>query len=359
MSVQDAIAFLRSRLAALRRRRALLEVIDAFWSAFFYAFFAVACLALLDRIRLEVLPGGTPYSSLGGLLFAGGAVMLGCLLYGVGRGLAAVPTDPELARDYDRALGLADRFASALDLALHGRHPGATPREVALGEALIRDAERATRDFRPGSVYLLRPLGYRWTALVALLIAAWIPFVPIPRLPPAPRPGSTEADEPTERAPRPPRSPRPPHPPGEAGDDGDPAAEPDGASGGGGAPADPLAAPDPAAAAPPPAGGGGGGKSEAGKGSPEELLGDPERLDVNRKRKEVDPLFGDGKAARKEMEVYEGDNAATTGAAGDAPLLRSLLQKYSRVAEDTLAQEAIPGEERDYVRRYFEEIRPK
>lgn len=359
MSNPDSALLLRARLAVLRRHRVVMEVVDAFLTAFFYAFFTVACLGLMDRIRLEVLPGGTPYSSGTGLLWGSVLVLAGCAVYGLLAGLRDVPPDAVLARDYDHRFALDDRFASALDFAVRGYGPGLTAREAAFQSALVQDAERATRSFRPGEVYRLRPLGYRWTSLVALLIALWIPFVPIPRPPLPVRPDTLDPDEPPDRH-RPPR--RPPadplaSPADPAGSEGNPDAK-----GGGGkgalpvAPAAPAASEDPSQS--PPSGGNQGGNNP-GKGSPDQLLGDPERNPGNRVRKDVDPLFGQGKAARREVDIYEGDTAAAASGAPAAPLFKNLYQKYQRVAEDTLSRESIPTEERDYVKRYFEEIRPR
>ncbi|MBI3269389.1 MAG: hypothetical protein HYZ53_10250 [Planctomycetes bacterium] len=354
MSEWESGLLLRSRLGALRRRRTLLEVTDAFLTAAFYAFFALACLALLDRIRLEVLPGGTPYSSARALVWVSVVAAFGCLLCGALQGVRELPPDAGLARDYDREMRLEDRFASALDGLLRGAPPDAGPRQVAFRAALLRDAERVTRDFRPAAVYRFRPLGYRWTAIAALLIALWISVVPIPRPRLAPHAGaSAEEEEPPERGAR------PPHKPDGALGDPEPAGGRGEGKGGGavaGVPAKPAGRPEPSAD---PAGGGGGGQSGAGKGSPEELLGDPERNASRKLPKAVDPLFGEGKANRREVEVYEGDAAAPAAGQDSSPLFRSQLQKYQRVAEDTLAREAIPSEEREYVKRYFEAIQPK
>jgi len=112
--------------------------------------------------------------------------------------------------------------------------------------------------------------------------------------------------------------------------------------------------------------GGGGGGGQGGRGDdpasggpqdsdPPSPYGDP------RERPSVDPIPvsvsvpGTGPMVEKVKRVYTGDEEGPTG--GERPL-EEAYGPYRKAAEEALDRETIPESERDFVRRYFEAIRP-
>ncbi len=357
--ISDATrAELQSMVQRVRRRGAWTAWADETLEFLFYAWFVLACLFLVDRIHA----GAQAQAAL-----SRPAVVLGALLGVTALGAAGialrtwlrVPRDLALAHTTDRRFDLADRFSSALDFAdrLERGEIGGRPAEFA--RAQVEDAARFVRVQDPRQVYPARPLGDRWTSLVALLIALWIALLPAedfrardPRsAPPEPMQIKPEAARSNAR-PQPRLHPKP------RADGGGGTAKASPASGGGGG----RKPPEQEQPESGPGGGDGGGRNQPPTGpqeSPEEMFGEPERAAVKTRPEEVQPLFGEGPTRKEDMTLFAGESAG--GEPGKSvPLDQpALVEKYRRVAEETLDRERVPPADRDLVRKYFSALGAK
>ncbi len=354
----------------VRRRRAWTTWSDRTLDLLFYGYFALACLFLVDRIRagaVQTASLSTPLAVVAALL----GVTAGAAAWGALRAWWRGPRDVEVAILTDRRFGLEDRFSTALDLIRQLESGAITGRSAELARAQVEDAARFVRVQDARQVFPSRPLGDRWTSAIAFLIALWIALLPPedfhradlrrPSLVPeasgaaATREGRIGAragegkgggGTPDARG-----TPQP-------GGGGGKSQNPSPGSGGQGE-SEPESQPNEGNGP----GSGGGGSSSPPSGpqeSPEQLFGEPERLDVRTRPKEVDPIQGEGPTRTEERSVYGGDPDASGRSGPPVPVdFQTLLAEYRRVAEQTLRREHIPPADRDFVRRYFEAIGPK
>jgi PKD repeat protein len=102
-----------------------------------------------------------------------------------------------------------------------------------------------------------------------------------------------------------------------------------------------------------------GGASSAGGGGagdqPGRLFEEPYQRPTVKLSPEAVPLEGEGDLVEKVKNV----KLPGTGAGGDERPYTEVFGSYRRAAEDTMDREQIPPPLREYVKRYFERIRPK
>ncbi len=119
------------------------------------------------------------------------------------------------------------------------------------------------------------------------------------------------------------------------------------------------------------AGGGGGGGGGGSGGPPPDPVAPmgaddspgklfdtpPERPDVTLEDQTVKGRPTGDALVEKEKRVYTGEKGGTAG--GAAPTYENVYGEYRRAAEDAMNREQIPPLLRDYVKRYFDRIRPR
>lgn len=352
---------------SLRRRQWAVTAWDLFWTVATVVLFVGAGALVADRIRLELAGGGsTAFDSAPRVAVALAAVL------GLAVGAAALvawrrrPSPSGLALAVDARAGSAEAITTALDLASRDdRSPF---------RRLVEEAARATLDeVRPARIFPWPRIGSRGIALLPLAIVLWIGALPIPgaasadAASPRPTPPKDKAQTASQEPRKQPRSPAKPPPPKTAPSSVPPTGQP----------------PPPPGKNPPPANGGAGGGEEpqprpvpaprpkshdAGTETAEELFGDPSRTEVKKRPESVNPLVGEGAVKSRDLAVNLPDEAAPPtpspepGTPPDKPVptpYPSIYRKYAKVAEDAVAGERVPAEDRDLVRRYFESIRPK
>jgi PKD repeat protein len=81
----------------------------------------------------------------------------------------------------------------------------------------------------------------------------------------------------------------------------------------------------------------------------------PRRPDVEFDPKAVDPITREGEWVEKEKTVYS--ERGRDG--GSEERFRDLFPEYQREATESIRRERIPSAAREFVRRYFDGIRPK
>lgn len=357
-----ARAALEAMLDRVKRRGAWTWWTDGTLSILFFAYFIFACVFLVDRIRAGVRLE-EPLLPAGWVLLALVGVTAGSAGWTAARAWWQGPREVELAFLTDRRFGLHERFSTALDLMRRLRDGEFTGRSAELARAQIEDAARFVRVQDPRQVFETKPLGHRWTSAVALLIALWIAFLPAddrrpfdPRRPVAP---AAVAEKKNTQPPRPHRPPPKNEPRPEMAVRPVPRNQPTG--GGQGKSEEPQPQPDPQQD---PSGGGGGdggknGRPEGPQESPEQLFGEPERMKAKTRPKEADPLFGEGPMRKEDMTLFTGDSKGGEPGKSVPVDFPALFAEYKKVAERTLNGERIPTADRDFVRRYFDAIRPK
>ena len=111
-------------------------------------------------------------------------------------------------------------------------------------------------------------------------------------------------------------------------------------------------------------GGGGGGKDPealkeaGGDQAPGKLFGDPgERPDVTLEDQTVKGRPSNDTLVEKEKKVYTGQKEGAAGPSSQT--YENVYGEYRRAAEDAMSREQIPPPLRDYVKRYFDRIRPR
>lgn len=352
----------------LRRRQWAVTAWDVFWTAATVALFIAAGALVADRIRLELAGGGSTVLDSATRVAAALIAILGLVA-----GAAVLvawrrrPSPAGLALAVDARAGSAEAITTALDLASRDDHSPF--------RRLVDEAARATLDeVRPSRIFPWPRIGSRGIALLPLVIVLWIGALPIPgaasadadsprRIPPKDR-AHPPSQEP-KKQPRPPTRPPPPKttpqgvppagqpPPPRPGENSPPS---NGGAGGGEEPEPrPVPAPRPKS-------------HDAGTETAEELFGDPSRTEVKKRPESVNPLVGEGAVKSRDLAVNLPDEGAPptpppeTGTPPDTPAptpYPSIYRKYAKVAEDAVAGERVPAEDRDLVRRYFESIRPK
>lgn len=385
LDLSQAGRFLLRLVGSARRRKLRVDFLGAFLEAFFCLSFLVAAFFLLDRIRLEVWPGGSCLSPRGWILAALTAVVALSAAFGLLAAWSRAPSTIAAAKSIDDAFGLHDRVSTAIDV-LAGRASGR------LGPLVVADTVRAVQALDVRRAYPFPAPGHRAFSALALGVTLWLAWLPIPSpesvspdadrsyalpdlpgpdadpyvrfdsLPDDPRTGRPKSWTPPRQREHPPwdrpKPPKPDPPSALPSPEFHPQPKPKqgGGGGGGGQP------PPPRPADPPPPSGGGAGGHAAGGGGEAPLFGEKERIPVELLRKHVKPLLGHGQGRIEEMEIDDGGIGADEAVSGGAPGardFRTLYQQYRRLSESALAPERVSAEDRDLVKKYFQQIEPR
>lgn len=392
--LSQAGSYLFRLVARARRRKFRVDLVEATLDALFCLSFLVAAFFLLDRIRLEVWPRGSCLSPREWIFSSVVTAAALSLAYGLGRAWWRVASPLATAKGIDDAFGLQDRVGTSLDV-VEGRAAGR------LGPMVVADTVRAMQALDIRRAFPFAAPGVRALSALAVGVTLWLAWLPLPspavtateqdpyvigtrgasgdessgndpyvrfdKLPNDPKNTPPKAWKPPKEKEYPPynheKPPKPDPPSALPSPDFNPKPQPkEGAGGGGGGKGGGGGGgqkPPPKEQQPPPKGSGG--QQPGGGGGDNPLFGPKERVPVNLLPKEVKPLLGQGHGKVKEMAIDDGSGDPGTGAGG-APAasdFKTLYQQYKGVMESALPQERVSVEDRDLVKRYFQEIEPR
>ncbi len=386
LDLSQAGRYLLRVVAAARRRKLRVDFLAGFLEAFFCLSFLVAAFFLLDRIRLEVWPGGSCLSPREWIFASLATAAAASVAFGLARAWWKTPSTLAAAKVIDDAFGLHDRVGTSIDV-VEGRAAGR------LGPMVVADTVRAVQALDVRRAYPFPAPGHRVFSALALGVTLWLAFLPIPsseaapgeddptyqlpeiagpdadpyvrfdKLPDDPRAGRPKSWTPPKEKEHPPWDrPKPPKPdPPSALPSPEFTPQPNPKQGGGGGGGGQPPPPQPTNP-PPPSGGGAGGQTPGGGGGDNPLFGEKERIPVNLLRKDVKPLLGGGRGKVREMEIDDGGGAPGEASAGGAPSpqdFKTLYQQYQRLSESALAPERVSPEDRELVKKYFKQIEPR
>ncbi len=390
--LSQAGSYLFRLVARARRRKFRVDLVEASLDALFCLSFLVAAFFLLDRIRLEIWPRGSCLSPREWIFTSVVTAAAISLVYGLARAWWKILSPIATAKGIDDAFGLHDRVGTSIDV-VEGRAAGR------LGPMVVADTVRTMQALDVRRAFPFAAPDVRVLSALALGVTLWLAWLPLP----SPTVTATEEDPyymmiaarsnageeasgndpyvrfdklPDDPKNTPPKSWKPPkereYPPYNhekppktdppsalPNPDFNPKPQPKAGGGGGGGGGQPPPPKGAGGQPPPPKGGGGQQPGSGGGDNP--LFGPKERVPVNLLPKEVKPLLGQGHGKVKEMAIDDGSGDPGTGAGG-APAtsdFKTLYQQYKGVMESSLPQERIPVEDRDLVKRYFQEIEPK
>lgn len=289
----------------LLRRKKTSVFLDWLMEILFFMVYGSALVFVIDRI-IAIAFTGTPYWHISNyaVIAIEAALLLASIAVAgiITRNYFRQETDPRIsiAKTADNALGLQDRFSSVTEFILNGR--------TGVFEELAKeDAGNAIDELDAHEIINMPKPNYRWGILLGYLtiisVGYFTPEEPDPKKPTGP-PGHThEIIAPEEEA---------------------------------------LITLDVPL-------------TVFTQGGPE-IFGNPDRAEgANRIPKVVDPLIGEGPMQVKEVDVYNDEQ--TDGVSPPNIPLKQIITKYRKLAEDTIAQEKYPQEDKQLLLKYFDRLK--
>lgn len=289
----------------LLTRKKISVFLDWLMEILFFMVYGSALIFVIDRI-IAVAFTGTPfwYISNYAVIVIEAALLLASIAVAgiITRDYFRQKTDPRIriAKTADNALGLQDRLSSATEFILDGR-------KGAFEELAREDAVRIVDGLDARGIIDMPKPNYRWGILLGyltiILVGVFTPAEPEPKNPAKP-PDHENAIMPPEE--------------------------------------DALMILD----VPP----------EVFINGPQDMFGEPERVGgAVRTPKVVDPLIGEGPVQIKDVDVYNDEQA--DGVSPPNIPLKQIITKYRKLAEDTIAQEKYPQEDKQLLLRYFDRLK--
>ncbi|MBI5360103.1 MAG: hypothetical protein HZA48_05915 [Planctomycetes bacterium] len=289
----------------LLRRKKISVFLDWLMEILFFMVYGSALIFVIDRI-IAIAFTGTPFWHISNyaVIAIEGALLLASIAVAaiMTRNYLRQKTDPmvRIAKTADNALGLQDRFSSVTEFILKER-------TGAFEELAKEDAGNAIDELDTRMIIDMPKPNYRWGILLGYLtivsVGYFTPAEPDPKKP-AGLPGHThEIIAPEEET---------------------------------------LITLDVPL-------------TVYKQGGPE-LFGNPDRAEgANKVPKIVDPLIGEGPVQTKEVDVYNDEQA--DGVSPPNIPLKQIITKYRKLAEDTIAQEKYPQEDKQLLLKYFDRLK--